>query len=154
MKKHIFGCPALVIFLCMLFLSCDKEEPTAQPRQEFARVIPINMPAYFEEGMSYNIEVIYELPSSCHTPYGLGIEQKGNSPEGLRHIFITGVSQLDPEASCTEDDEVDLEIQDSFFISIDQDQPYTFYFWTGVNEDNEHNFTEIQVPVRSPESER
>ncbi len=153
MKKHIFKNPLIILLLCILCLSCDKEEPANPPAPEFAKVRPVNMPAFFEPGESYNIEVVYVLPSSCHTPFGLGIERKGNSAEGLRNIFVTGITRKDSEDACDEQEEANPEIDDSFYISIDQQQPYTFYFWTGLNENGEHQFEEVQIPVKSTKPE-
>ncbi|WP_424494864.1 hypothetical protein [Salinimicrobium sp. GXAS 041] len=148
MKKHLFSSPLIFLLLSIFTISCGKEEPLDLPAPEFTKARALDMPAYFEFNHNYTIEVVYMLPSSCYRPIGLGIERKGNTAEGLRNVFVTGIARKNSEATCSENGKVASEITESFYMRIDQAQPYMFYFYNGLNAEGKYHFTEVEIPVK------
>ena len=80
------------------------------------------------------------------------MEAKRGSSEGdgRRLIYVAGVSTYDRNVvTCTRQSD-DLERTSKFSIIIDEEEPYTFYLWTGFNSDLESEYTIIEVPVSTP----
>lgn len=137
---------SLAFLAAFTLLSCDTDDG---PRTSFvyAEIIEANFPEFFENGEVYEIDITYLLPSDCHSPAGLQIQRGGLEGDKRRDIYVAGVASFDPDlTNC--DREVDsLEAKKSFLITIQEDEPYTFYLWTGVDDTNENIYTLIEVPV-------
>ena len=146
MKKLV-----LLFFTANLILTgCNIEDDGPRIAAEYAEVTEIDLPEYFEQGKNYEIEITYLLPSACHTAAGLEAKRGNAEGDGRRDIYVAGVSTFDQNVvTCTRQSD-DLERTAKFSINIDEDQPYTFYLWTGVNSDLESEFTIIEVPVGTP----
>ena len=129
------------------FMSCEIEsdEPAWVP--ELAKVTSIDLPESFEMGKSYDIEITYELPTACHVAQGINASRESAYGSGRRKIFVAGVaSKKFGEPACQQESD-DLEKEGKFKLFIDEDMPYTFFLWTGVDEDGKAVYTEVEVPV-------
>lgn len=137
-----------LLFVCTLLLaSCDIEDDGPVSVQVFAEVVDADLPEFFEQGKVYPIEVSYLLPDACHNPLGVQAVRGGDEGPLRRDIYLVGIASH-PEGQ----DECDLESEDlvrkdSFSIRIDEDEPFTFYLWTGVDANQENVYTKIIVPV-------
>jgi hypothetical protein len=119
----------------------------------WAEITEHDLPAYFEEGETYKINISYLLPDACHTGLGLQVGRGGDMGDAYRDIYVAGFASYRSDlVECDEEDE-DLEKESHFSIRINDDEPYTFYLWTGVDEDDENIYTEVVVPVGIPETE-
>lgn len=141
-------------FLLLLFCSitlfltgCTIDDEGPRIAAEFAEVTEIDLPEFFEQGKTYEIEVTYLLPSACHTAAGLDAKRGNAEGDGRRKIYIAGVSTYDQNMVTCNRESDDLEKTAKFSLGIEEDEPYTFYLWTGLNSELESEFTIIEVPV-------
>lgn len=139
---------SLLLVLAVVMGSCSVDDDGPVMRQVLAEVVSADLPASFTEGKTYEIEVKYKLPSACHSPLGIQVERKGQTGEERYQVYIAGVAQYDARLDeCTEESD-DLEADSTFKIKIeDEDEDYTFYLWTGVDDEGESIFTEVEVPI-------
>ncbi len=140
----------LVLLFCaatLILSSCNIEDDGPRIAAEFAEVTEIDLPEFFEQGKTYQIEVTYLLPSACHTAAGLEAKRGNSEGAARRNIYVAGVSTYDQNVVTCNRESEDLEKTAKFSISIDEDQPYTFYLWTGLNSNLESEFTIIEIPV-------
>lgn len=154
MKKLILLCVSALVLV-----SCDVDDDGPRTMIVAAEVSDIDVPAYFEAGKTYDIDVTYLMPDACHTNAGINAQRGSNSngEDEYRDIYVVGLASHDLNVTeCDEEaDEEDLERESTFKMTIasDEDEPYTFYLWVGLDEDDEDIFTEVVVPVGEPEME-
>lgn len=142
MKKVLF-----LLMSTLLLTGCEVEDDGPEIVQVLAEVIDADLPESFEQGKVYPIEITYLLPNACHTGLGVRAFTGGPGEVERRNIYVAGVASRpagQEECSLTSED---LEVVDSFTLRIDDDEPYTFYLWTGVDENDENVYTQIVVPV-------
>jgi len=154
MKKLI-----LLFVSSLVLVSCDTDDDGPRTLLTAAEVVDVDLPEFFEAGKTYDIDVTYLLPDACHTAAGIN-PQRGTNSNGedeFRDIYISGVASYDSNLTeCDKEVEEDeLEKKSTFKLSIDsdEDEPYTFFLWTGVDEDGENIFTQVVVPVGEPDEE-
>ena len=151
MKKLI-----LLFVSSLILVSCDVDDDGPKTMSVFADVTDVELPEFFESGKTYDIDVTYLLPSACHTAAGIQAQRGTNSngEDEFRDIYITGVATYDANLTeCgkeAEEGELDRESTFEMTIGADEDEPYTFYLWTGVDEDDKNIYTEVIVPVGEP----
>lgn len=151
MKKLI-----LLFVSSLVLVSCDVDDDGPRPVIVAAEVTDIDVPAFFEAGKTYDIDVTYLLPDACHTNAGINAHRgsSSNGEEEFRDIYVTGLASYDANVTeCEEEAEDELQMESTFNMTIgaNEDDPYTFYLWTGVDEDDENIYTEVVVPVGEPE---
>ncbi len=138
---------ALLFMFTLLLAGCDIEDDGPGSVQVLAEVVDADLPEFFEKGKLYQIKVTYLLPDACHTALGLQAIRGGSEGALRRDIYVAGVASYPTGLEdCTLESE-DLEKMDSFTLRIDEDQPFTFYLWTGVDANKENTYTKIVVPV-------
>lgn len=138
---------ALFIMAALLFTSCSIEDDGPRINYEFSEVTNADLPEFFEKGKTYTIDVLYLLPSACHNPAGLEVKRGNSSGAQRRDIYVVGISSYDAnQTECNRENE-DPEKEGSFSIFIDEDEPYTFYLWSGVDDNMESQYTVVEVPV-------
>lgn len=143
----------LLAVLAFTFTACDVESDEPTMISVLAEVTDIDLPESFEQGESYVIDVTYLLPSACHLPQGINAQRESAYGSGRRKIYVAGVASIEFGApDCTEESE-DLEKTGSFRLLIDEDMPYTFFLWTGVDEAGKSVYNEVEVPVGAPTTE-
>ncbi|RKS55318.1 hypothetical protein BC962_0278 [Gillisia mitskevichiae] len=153
MKKLI-----LLFVSALVLVSCNTDDDGPRTLLVAAEVTNIDVPEFFEAGKTYDIDVTYLLPDACHTAAGIKAQRGSNSngEEEFRQIYVTGVSSFDSNLTeCNEEaEEEDLIKEATFNLSIptDEDEPYTFFLWAGLDENDENIFTEVVVSVGDPDS--
>ncbi|QED37854.1 hypothetical protein FK178_09015 [Antarcticibacterium arcticum] len=142
----------LVLFLTasLILSSCSIENDGPRIAADFAEVTEIELPEFFEQGKTYEIKVTYLLPTACHTAAGLEVKRGNAEGPGRRDIYVAGVATYDQNVVTCNRQSEDLEKTAKFAIGIDEEDPYTFYLWTGLDNDLENEFTIIEVPVVGP----
>ena len=151
MKKSI-----LLLLSVITLYSCSMEDDGPTVLSTLAEVSENDLPAYFEKGKTYTVEVSYLLPDLCHQPVGLNLTRGGNIGDERRDIYVAGVVSYNVDSEeCTlePEDETELVETTKFTINVDEDEPYTFYFWTGVDSTGESIFETVEVPVGAPDLE-
>ena len=137
----------------LVLTGCEIEDDGPSTEHVFVKVIDADLPESFEYGEIHEIEVTYLLPDACHLALGLQVQRGGLEPEKRREIYAAGVASRPVGLTECDREDGDLEVVTSFFLRINDNQPFTFYLWTGVDEDGKNTYTEIVVPVgESPTS--
>ncbi|TVZ26362.1 hypothetical protein JM83_1318 [Gillisia sp. Hel_I_86] len=153
MKKLI-----LVFVSALALISCNIDDEGPKTLLAASIVTNIDVPEFFEAGKTYDIDVTYLLPDACHTAAGVKAQRGSisNGEEEFRQIYVTGVSSFDANLTeCDKEAEDEELIKESTFtmsIASDEDEPYTFYLWAGLDENDDNIFTEVVVPVGDPGS--
>jgi hypothetical protein len=146
MKKLI-----LLFVAAIALTSCSIEDDGPRIAYQFAEVTAADLPASFEKGKTYKVDVTYLLPSACHTAAGLEVKRGNDSGDQRRDIYVVGIGRYDANlGECTREED-ELEREASFSILIDEDEPYTFYLWSGVDDNMESQYTVVEVPVMEQE---
>jgi len=144
---------ALLLLSVITLSSCSVEDDGSTVVTTLAEVSEYDLPEYFEKGKSYQVPLNFLLPDLCHQPVGLQLSRGGDYGDERREIYVAGVVSFNAEQTeCdipTEDDS-DLVVEAEFTIHIDEEEPYTFYFWTGVDSTGENVFETVEIPVGVP----
>jgi len=146
-----------LLFLCVVtFSSCDIDDDGPTILSTFAEVTENDLPAFFEQGKTYVVEVSYALPDACHQPVGLHLTRGGDIGDDRRAIYVAGVATYNADTQeCALEPETPADLIETtqFTIRIDESEPYTFYFWTGLDSTGENIFDTVEVPVGAPDLE-
>ena len=140
-----------LLFICALALvGCEIEDDGPGTEQVLVEVVDIDLPETLEQGKIYQLEVTYKLPNACHVALGVQVALGGFEPPKNREVYVGGVaSRPAGNTQCTMQSE-NLLRKETFALRIIEDEPYTFYLWTGLDENQENVYTEIVVPVEQP----
>lgn len=144
MKKII-----LLLLPVLLLSSCEVDDDGPVIAYDYAEVIEADLPESFILGNVYEIEVTYFLPSACHMAAGIDVRRGGLAGADRRKIYVAGVASYDANlANCdVEEDEEAMTKKGTFTVTIDEDEPFTFYLWTGTTSNGQNQFTTVEVPV-------
>ena len=135
----------LLLTITAFFLNaCSSDDDSGDIMQNLAPVVSVEMPDQFVYGASYNIEVVYERPTSCHTFSGLDLNQNENEiTVGVVTSFRTSNN-----VNCV----VTGNLQATATINFvaEREDFYIFHFWKGRNTAGIDEFLTIEVPVTPP----
>lgn len=135
MKRLIF-----LLFSLASLASCSIDEDSGGLTQDLAPVLSVTLPDSFVKAESYEIEIFYKRPSSCHRFSGFDISKNVNK------IFIGVVNSYHTSnTNCSETGN----LQDSVKLNFvaERDDFYIFNFWKGKNTLGEDEFLTIEVSV-------
>jgi hypothetical protein len=136
----------ILLFACVLLLTSCSVDDESNIFLVPVEVVETNLPPLFSPGENFIVDVTYLLPDVCHIPAGLQVTRGAEHGPERRDIYVTGVASITEGMEC-DTEGGDLEKEGSFRIIIDETEPYTFYLWTGYDENDESIFTEVIVPV-------
>lgn len=142
MKKLFF-----TLLVLVFFTSCSIEEDEPIRLRGYAPVTSVNLPEYFTLGETYELEVSYERKNVCHTPGGLSVTRGGMSGEERRKIYVAGITIYSKADNTCEKGEETLIETGVFTITIDEEEPFTFYLWIGTDTNGENLYDIVEVPV-------
>ena len=132
---------ALLFVLAASYLvlgSCSNDD-TPNFHFEALKALRAEVPESFELNESYRISVTYERPDNCTFFEGFDVTKPDTT---VRDVVVIGSVLTDRE--CTAQIE---EVEVTFDFIVIHDQTYTFRFYEGKDENGEHEFFEIEVPV-------
>ena len=144
---------ALILMFSFSLMACSLDDDGPGRLQESAEIISTTLPDYFETGKSYDIDVVYKLPSACHT--FAGFHSSRGDGENSTDIYVITITsyQADLTQCSIEADEEDLIKQAALGrLTIDAEvgTSYTFFLWKGSDEDGQAIYTEVEIPVIDP----
>ena len=149
-KMHTMKKITLLLLAAFALISCSSDSDS-QPEVHY-EVIPItrcNMPYMMTSGETYEFEMIYRMPTTCHTYKGIFFEGDGN----VKKVAIQTVVYQRPDCQpidYTTNIQPAPEPQVSnyqFKAAAPPGTVYTFKIWTGKNQDGEDTFYDVNVPV-------
>lgn len=138
MKKLFFIFVVLGLFLHTVSCSLNDDSPNFH-----FKPLPITsaiVPDTFELNETYQITVSYTIPDGCTTFGGWDITKSDTT---TRNVVLFGRVFTDEETCTT----LAQEAQASFDFICLYEEPYTFRFWQGENENGEQEYFEVVVPV-------
>lgn len=144
MKKII-----LILFVAFALNSCNVEESSPSVYYQLVPITYCHMPYRFTAGQTYELEMYYKQPTSCHFYKGIYFEKQGN----VRIVAIqAGVVESEncvtyPDGnSATSEPKI---AKCNFTASSNNNEPYIFRFWTGKNAQGENTYYDVEVPVEN-----
>lgn len=142
MKKLVF------LFLAAVALSSCSINDDDAPNIEYepAEITGNDLPDQFELGKTYTVTVTYVLPSECNSFAGIQAQREGNAGADRRQIYIAAFSQVHSNSNC-DDTMVGESGTGTFNITIDENEDFTFYFWTGTDASDQPIYDQVTVPV-------
>lgn len=134
-----------IILSAFLLGSCTRNDDEAD-MQELAPVISVQLPEHFKADQSYEIEIKYQYPTSCHTYSGLDISQKENE-------ITVGVVTSYPvnKPNCLKTGNLHSTAKINFVV--ERDDFYIFKFWKGYSATGLDQFLIEEVSVVPSEEE-
>ncbi|APG60846.1 membrane lipoprotein lipid attachment site-containing protein [Christiangramia salexigens] len=146
MKKLFF-----VLISSLILTGCSIDNDTEKVNFELAGITGNDLPEEFIFGKTYEVNVNYKLPTTCHAFAGIDAKRSGSDNEKRRQIYVAAISQVKASSSCDPTSEGNTGTS-KFSILIDDDEDYTFYFWVGVNSADEPEYETITIPVKETET--
>lgn len=135
MKKFIL----LLFFMIIGFSSCNNDDDGTYVNFESLQIVDAVVPDTFELGGRYEIVVTYLRPDDCTYFQGFDVYPQDTT---VREVVAVGASYTD--RPCTQ---TVTEVDDSFLFEVIYDQPYTFRFYQGEDENGDPEYLEVNVPV-------
>ncbi|QCX02407.1 hypothetical protein FGM00_17395 [Aggregatimonas sangjinii] len=133
-----FAILSVLAAFTMVISSCSNDD---EPNFHFTalRALSAEVPESFELNERYQITVTFERPDGCTFFEGFDVTSPDTT---VRDVVVIG-SVFTDRACTTEVEEIEV----SFDFVVIHDQTYTFRFYEGQDDEGEHQFFEITVPV-------
>lgn len=103
-------------------------------------ITAVEMPESFELNATYEIKVSYQRTSSCAFFERFDVPRQEST---TRMVSVIG-RMLSDRDNCQE---ILEEVETSFNFMVLYNEPYLFRFYAGLDENDEAQFIEIEVPV-------
>lgn len=138
----------LLLLLVVFALNGCSTDTDNQPKVYY-ELVPIDrcqMPYRFTSGETYELDMLFRMPTTCHTYKGIYFEGDGN----VKTVAIqsTVFERNDCEAIVTTSGNAPTLTSAKYnFTAGAPGTMYTFKIWTGKNEQGENTFYEVEVPV-------
>jgi len=141
----------LLLFLAFALNSCDTGDSDADATVHY-ELLPIQyceMPYRFTAGATYEFEMLYKLPSSCHSYVGIYFEGEGSTKIIAIQTRVSEKNNCQPVTYTTDvGPGPDLESAKFNFIAGESGTVYTFKMWTGKDENGQNTYYDYVVQVR------
>jgi len=130
----------VAIFALVAFVSnsCSNDDG-ANFHFETLNVLSAEVPEFFELNETYQINVTFERFGNCTFFEEFDVRATDTT---VRDVVLIG--SVFTDRACTTDI---VPVEVSFDFVVLHDQPYTFRFFQGTDENGDHQFLEIIVPV-------
>lgn len=144
MKKII-----LLLILSFILNSCSMEDSSPEVSYELLPIKSCSMPYFFISGQTYELEMFYVQPSSCHIYKGIYFEKEGNTRIVAIQASVIASSSCvtNPADSTGTNSEIEQSVK--FNFTATGNEAYLFKFWTGKNQQGEDTYYEVEVPVEN-----
>ncbi len=136
MKKLLFVC---IVILTFWSCSVGDDNDDYNYYFEFLPIEEVVIPEAFELDSTYQIEVSYYRPSTCHSFHDFYYVAEGNE----RTVAVINLVQDVSSCEEIEDELIDV----SFSFKAVYDQTYLFKFWQGENEAGEDLYLTYEIPI-------
>lgn len=114
--------------------------------QNLAPIISVDLPEYFVHNENFDLEIIYQRPSTCHTFSGLNIEE---NPYNVNERTIGVVTNYRTNnTNCVNSG--NLQASATINFVAEREDFYIFKFWQGRNAVGNDEFLIVEVPVTQP----
>lgn len=137
----------LIFILAFALNSCTSEGNSPRVSYELIAIKRCIMPDSFVLGETYDLQMFYEKPTSCHYYKGIYFEKEGNT-----RIVAIQSGLVESNDCITYDYNNPITPGESsahYSFKVTEHQAYIFKFWTGRNEQGENTYYEVKVPVEN-----
>lgn len=132
----------LLTMLVLLLVSCSLDDDTSPDfSYQLAPVVSVEIPDTLDFQQTYNFDVEYKQPSTCHVFYGYDYRSEGNQ----RFIGVKNTVYL--EEGCEGLSENNTAHHDLNFV-VERKDYYIFNFWQGVDDEGEPVYLTKEIPVK------
>lgn len=131
------------IALTLTSVSCSLDDDQTNFKYTTLETVGANLPDTFELGRVYNIDVILLRPNECTFSETFDVRRDFTDSTNIRTVAAIGIVLDEPECAEAKD-----EIHDNFQFEVLYTKPYIFRFYSGMDENGEAEFLEIEVPVK------
>lgn len=139
MKKLI-----LLFIVAFALNSCTTEDNSPAVAYQLLPIQSCEMPYSFAYGATYEFQMFFKKPSSCHFYKGLYFEKQGNTRiVAIQSVLVESNSCIAYDNPNTEEGTASAKCS----FTVTGHEPYTFKFWTGKNELGENTYYEVEIPV-------
>ncbi len=143
----------LFVLLGLLLSSCSTDDDVPNIEYGLASIVNSEFPTFFEPGKTYDINLTYRLPSTCHSFFGF---DGGREDDTSQEIFIYALTSRDLDRTDCTDVDPNLVRQGTirnFMVSdnVSEDEVFIFKLWTGTDSADNPIYETIQVPVGEPD---
>lgn len=128
-----------VFVLMLLSFGCDVNDDEVNYHFVTLNIVDAQLPEAFRINETYEVRVTYQVPNGCTSFEGFDIISESYT---TRRVVAIGI-EVDDRA-CTQ---ALQEVETSFQFICLYNQPYLFRFFTGMDEDGEPQYLEVEVPV-------
>ena len=131
----------IVLFLVVItsFLSCSLDNDSPTYTYEVLPVDSYVVPASFLLGLTYEIKLKYQKPTSCHIYQGIYYEKNLNT----RTIAVQ--TAVEKNQVCTKQLPPLSEVSFNFIVS--NNGSYIFKFYKGKDAAGKDTFEDVEIPV-------
>lgn len=130
----------LLLFVSLMVLSCSVDGDSENRYYEILPIESYVIPATFEYGKVYDIDVFYKRPSACHLSATLYFEKKDSTRTIAIQSLVLDRSNCQPVPN-------EEPRKGSFKFEVLNKTPYVFKFFKGKDEAGENLFEEVIIPV-------
>lgn len=120
-----------------LLMSCSVDNDNPVVHTEFMPITSVELPEYFVQGQTYQINMSYIKPSSCYVFNNIIFDIEGHE----RTVAI--LNTVYEDSNCIPEEESTTV---SFDLTVSGDQVYLFKFFQGT-EDGVDQYHLVEVPV-------
>ncbi|AEH00937.1 hypothetical protein [Lacinutrix sp. 5H-3-7-4] len=128
----------LIFLIALIAFSCDISDDTPNTYQELLPIESAIVPEEFQVSVTYEINLTYIKPTTCHSFKTLYYLKNGNE----RTVAI--ISAIVDTNDCSE---LNTEEEVSFDFLPTELGSYVFKFWQGTDENAQDEYLTIEVPV-------
>lgn len=140
MKRIILTCLfSIILFSCSLD---DGLDDYGNFKTEILPIDEITLPTSLNYEEKYTIPFKYTLPDGCHSYDQLYYASKDSTRTVAVYVLVD-----QSEGAC---DDVVVQEEDEFVLTVSQTEDYIFKIWKGTNDQDEDVFEEYIVPVLEP----
>ncbi|HMI08300.1 MAG TPA: hypothetical protein VK528_12180 [Flavobacterium sp.] len=136
----------LLLFLGLVLNSCSTDSTEPEVYYELLPISRCEMPYRFTAGETYELNMIFKMPTTCHVYKGIYFEGDGNTKTVAIQSVVyerNDCQSIDYNAATAPN----LTSEKFNFTAEGPGTTYTFKIWTGKNEQGEDLYYDINVPV-------
>ncbi len=141
----------LLLLAFFALISCNADD-SSQPEVHY-EVIPIsrcNMPYAMTSGETYEFEMIYRMPTTCHIYKGIFFEGSGTDKTVAIQTMVfqrPDCQVIDYSANNAQPTPEPQVSNYQFKATAPPGSVYTFKIWSGKDDEGEDTFYNVTVPV-------
>jgi len=140
---------ALLLLAAFALNSCSTDDSQPEVHYELIPITRCQMPYRMTSGETYELRMIYRMPTTCHSYKGIYFEGEGDTKTVAIQTVVyqrSDCQTIDYTSSAQPVPEPQISNYE-FKATAPPGSVYTFKIWTGKNEQGEDTYYDVTVPV-------